>query len=69
MRRELRERFPRHRRVAGKRSQHSRRMRNPQFYVSGKKPIGPCLGLVYMRDRHLKGGLIGKWLFRETMPC
>ena len=23
----------------GKRSQHSRRMRNPQFYVSGKKPI------------------------------
>ena len=23
----------------GKRSQHSRRMRNPQFYVSGKRPI------------------------------
>ena len=25
--------------VAGKRSRHSRRMRNPQFYVSGKTPI------------------------------
>ena len=25
--------------VAGKRSRHSRRMRNPQYYVSGKRPI------------------------------
>ena len=24
----------------GKRSRHSRRMRNPQFYVSGRRPIG-----------------------------
>ena len=24
----------------GKRSRHSRRMRNPKFYVSGKRPIG-----------------------------
>ena len=24
----------------GKRSRHSQRMRNPQFYVSGKRPIG-----------------------------
>ena len=24
----------------GKRSRHSRRMRNPQFYVSGKRPMG-----------------------------
>ena len=70
MRRECRERFPRHRRWAiptcitarasrtcrdacrdrqlavsfeigggGKRSRHSRRMRNMQFYVSGKRPI------------------------------
>ena len=70
MRRECRERFPRHRRWAiptcitarasrtcrdacrdrqlsvsfeigggGKRSQHSRRMRNLQFYVSGKRPM------------------------------
>ena len=67
MRRECRERFPRHRFQRkpfvsdpgmhhgtcvtrcmsgsltrgglGKRSQHSRRMRNPQFYVSGKSPI------------------------------
>ena len=25
----------------GKRSRHSRRMRNPQFYVSGKRPMNP----------------------------
>ena len=25
----------------GKRSRHSRRMRNPQFYVSGKRPMHP----------------------------
>ena len=68
MRRECRERFPRHRRLAiptcvihvpwcmpgsltsgflwsrwrGKCSQHSRRIRNPQFCVSGKKPIAHC---------------------------
>ena len=24
----------------GKRSRHSRRMRNPQFYISGKRPMG-----------------------------
>ena len=29
----------------GKRSRHSRRMRNPQFYVSGKRPIGKSLGI------------------------
>ena len=67
MRRECRERFPRHRlkkkpwsrhasrhvrharavmhvgitipRWRGKRSRHSRRMRNPQCYVSGKRPM------------------------------
>ena len=27
-------------RWSGKRSRHSRRMRNPQFYVSGKRPMG-----------------------------
>ena len=36
----------------GKRSRHSRRMRNPQFYVSGKKPIPlyhrPVLGLGFL---------------------
>ena len=26
----------------GKRSRHSRRMRNAQFYVSGKRPMGDC---------------------------
>ena len=71
MRRECRERFPRHRGLAiptcitarawrtyrdacrdcevsgwrGKHSQHPRRMRNPQFYVSGKRPIGTHLNL------------------------
>ena len=47
MRRECRERFPRHRALAiptcfttrAGRSRHSRRMRNPQFCVSGKRPI------------------------------
>ena len=30
-------------RLRGKRSRHSRRMRNPQFYLSGKRPIYmPC---------------------------
>ena len=27
----------------GKRSRHSRRMRNPQFYISGKRPMGLCV--------------------------
>ena len=76
MRRECRERFPRHRRWAiptcitarasrtcrdacrdrqlavsfeigggGKRSRHSRRMRNLQFYVSGKRPIIKHIGI------------------------
>ena len=27
--------------AAGKRSRHSRRMRNPQFYVSGTRPMTP----------------------------
>ena len=60
MRREYRERFPRHRWSViptcitacawrtwrGKRSRHSRRMHNPQFYVSGKRPI-----VVYLRQQ------------------
>ena len=27
----------------GKRSRHSRRMRNPEFYVSGKRPMNPVI--------------------------
>ena len=34
----------------GKRSRHSRRMRNPQFCVSGKKPH-QCSGIGYMKLR------------------
>ena len=29
----------------GKRSRHSRRMRNPQFYISGKRPMGMIISL------------------------
>ena len=36
----------------GTRSRHSRRMRNPQFYVSGKRPIGQG-GLADKTMRHL----------------
>ena len=85
MRRECRERFPRHRRWAiptyitarasrtcrdacrdrqlavsfeigggGKRSRHSRRMRNLQFYVSGKRPMRPYHE-ANVRDLHYHG--------------
>ena len=81
MRRECRERFPRHRRWAiptcitarasrtcrdacrdrqlsvsfeigggGKRSRHSRRMRNLQFYVSGKRPIVQLLRSLWQNN-------------------
>ena len=50
IRREYRERFPRHRLQRkplvsdpGKRSRHSWRVRNTQFYVSRKRPIRPSL--------------------------
>ena len=39
----------------GKRSRHSRRMRNPQFYVSGKRPIARLLMLsIRMTSGHQK---------------
>ena len=38
----------------GKRSRHSRRMRNPQFYVSGKRPI------TWTNADLLSTGLLGK---------
>ena len=34
-------RFPLNSAAGGKRSRHSRRMRNPRFYVSGKRPMVP----------------------------
>ena len=39
----------------GKRSRHSRRIRNPQFYVSGNKPmkITPQTWLWQIQDKHL----------------
>ena len=39
----------------GKRSRHSRRMRNPQFYVSGKRPIP-----LYIRHCHYVSKLLQK---------
>ena len=37
----------------GKRSRHSRRMRNPQFYVSGKRPLVVCrnISIFYPKDK------------------
>ena len=95
MRRECRERFPRHRRWAiptcitarasrtcrdacrdrwlsvsfeigggGKRSRHSRRMRNQQFYVSGKRPMSCSRQSGY--SRHLK---LTPWTFLDMTRC
>ena len=35
----------------GKRSRHSRRMRNPQFYVSGERPIGNTCSWYFNRNK------------------
>ena len=87
MRRECRERFPRHRwlsdlgihhgtcvthvlwcmpgsltssflwsRRRGKRSRHSRHMRNPQIYVSGKRPIDVVVPAVCSHHRTCQKG-------------
>ena len=42
----------------GKRSRHSRRMRNPQFYVSGKRPIRYAHGLLC---------LVYVWLYHQLL--
>ena len=42
-------------RLRGKRSRHSRRMRNPQFCVSGKRPIGLADGLAPLGARPSAG--------------
>ena len=34
----------------GKRSRHSRRMRNPQFYASGKRPMTPSFYALHYND-------------------
>ena len=41
----------------GKRSRHSRRMRNPQFYVSGKRPIVCYFFALQAESRQLPGTL------------
>ena len=36
----------------GKRSRHSRHMHNPEFYVSGKRPIGGChMGIMASKNK------------------
>ena len=37
----------------GKLSRHSRRMRNPQFYVSGKRPMGRRQAIWTVRDKRI----------------
>ena len=84
MRRECRERFPRHRLQRkplvsdpgmhhgtcvthggvsnpwcwGKRSRHSRRMRNPQFYVSGKRPVALHCQVMPHWWRHMMSNIL-----------
>ena len=43
----------------GKRSRHSRRARNPQFHVSGKRPIDTKDGMSYKRDWIRKSWMYG----------
>ena len=97
MRRECRERFPRHRlqrkplvshhaprhvldargvmhvgiakpRRRGKRSQHSRRMRNPHFYVSGKRSMGGITPYPGNHIYHVKRAIIPWPGLYPTMP-
>ena len=60
----------------GKRSRHSRRMRNPQFYVSGKKSIVPVkrgekhIRLVANNQvKHICCGLGGNWQNPSNCDC
>ena len=55
----------------GKRSRHSRRMRNPQFYVSGKRPMGKNLSNCYMCLFHLNVGKLETecWLYSISVLC
>ena len=54
LRREGRERFPRHRlRWRGKRSRHS--LRNPQFYVPVKRPMGQSCDMTRILKDHFSG--------------
>ena len=50
----------------GKRSRHSRRMRNPQFYVSGKRPMDMVILLQYRQRNHAKYHLCGlRWSHKK----
>ena len=58
----------------GKRSQHSRRMRNPQFYVSGKRPKqhdsykdGKLISIITHNTHTPNFNLVGwLWFFRDN---
>ena len=50
----------------GKCSRHCRRRRNPQFYVSGKRPIGKCSPNVHL----IRPPLLHVWYrFTWSDPC
>ena len=52
----------------GKRSRHSWRMRNPQFYVSGKRPIAPWMDEVSSHHSHTKSRCgISKHVFATVL--
>ena len=46
----------------GKRSQHSRRMRNPWFYVSGKRPmVHNCVSISFFQSQFFSVGCVPTW--------
>ena len=49
----------------GKRSRHSRRMRNPQFYVSGKRTMVVPSGRHAIGDRHADFNVISECFGRK----
>ena len=53
----------------GKRSRHSRRMRNPQFYISGKRPMA-CISRVIQRKwpRYIENALCIKQAAGQWTP-
>ena len=54
-----------------KRSRHSRRMRNPQFYVSGRRPmISKMIASIaggHMQNRIMKHSLIEMWKYPDVV--
>ena len=51
----------------GKQSRHSRRMRNPQFYVSGKRPLARLIW--YWNVSYFLKHMLNIWLHRYASTC